>query len=79
MKKYIGRLLAKKIIRHVRLLFKHFMILIFFHGDLNRHNMIVSADVVKFIDFEDSISSSDNAPKQKDLDGLMMALTRDIC
>jgi hypothetical protein len=45
------------------------------HGDLNRHNMIVSADVVKFIDFEDSISSSDNALKQKEMEGLIAALT----
>jgi len=45
------------------------------HGDLNRHNMIVSADVVKFIDFEDSVSSSDNALKEKEMEGLTAALT----
>jgi predicted Ser/Thr protein kinase len=45
------------------------------HGDLNRHNMIVSADTVKFIDFENSVFSSDNALKQKEMEGLTAALT----
>jgi hypothetical protein len=45
------------------------------HGDLNRHNMIVSSDTVKFIDIENSVFSSDNALKQKEMEGLTAALT----
>jgi len=44
------------------------------HGDPNRHKMIVRADMVKIIDFEDSVLSSDNTLKQE-MEGLAAALT----
>jgi predicted Ser/Thr protein kinase len=44
------------------------------HGDLNRHNIIVTADAVKFIDFEDSVSSLDEALKRKEMEALTAAL-----
>ena len=44
------------------------------HGDLNRHNIIVTAEGIRFIDFENSIPFLDEALKQKELEGLTAAL-----
>ncbi|KAL8790089.1 MAG: hypothetical protein Q9213_000791 [Squamulea squamosa] len=44
------------------------------HGDLNRHNFLVSADQVVLIDFETSTKSQDDGKKAEELRGLRKEL-----
>jgi hypothetical protein len=43
------------------------------HGDLHKHNMIVSGGAVEYIDFEESIYSSHAAPKRNEMERLIGA------